>query len=73
MCPYQLGLTSNCKSTWNDHFDNAVKKKNKRLYFLSQLKRAKVKSKELALFYIRVLDLLLIMLYLHFSTHYRSK
>ena len=28
-----------------------IRKINKRLYFLSQLKRAKVKSKELALFY----------------------
>ena len=41
----------NSKLTWNDHIDDVVKKINKRLYFLSQLKRAKVKPKDLALFY----------------------
>ena len=46
-----LGLTINSKLTWNDHTDDVVKKINKRLYFLSQLKRAKAKSKDLALFY----------------------
>ena len=45
--------TINRKLTWNDHIEDVVRKINKRLYFLSQLKRAKVKSiaKELALFY----------------------
>ncbi len=40
-----LGLTINHKLTWNDHIDDVVKKVNKRLYFLSQLKRAKVNRK----------------------------
>ena len=44
-------VTINSKLTWNDHIDDVVKKINKRLYFLSQLKRAKVKPKDLALFY----------------------
>ena len=46
-----LKLTINRKLTWNDHIDDVVRKINKRLCFLSQLKRAKIKSKELALFY----------------------
>ena len=50
-CIKMLGLTINSKLTWNDHIDDVVKKINKRLYFLSQLKRAKVKPKDLALFY----------------------
>ena len=50
-CIKLLGLTINSKLTWNDHIDDVVKKINKRLYFLSQLKRAKAKLKDLALFY----------------------
>ena len=50
-CIKLLGLTINSKLTWSDHIDDSVKKINKRLYFLSQLKRAKVKPKDLALFY----------------------
>ena len=50
-CIKLLGLTINSKLTWNDHIDDVVKKINKRLYFLSQLKRAKVKLKDLAPFY----------------------
>ena len=50
-CIKLLGLTINSKLTWNDHIDDVVKKINKRLYLLSQLKRAKVKQKDLALFY----------------------
>ena len=37
---------------WNAHVDEIVKKVNKRLYFLRQLKRAQEKSKELVLFYL---------------------
>ena len=37
-CIKLLGLTINSKLTWNDHIDDVVKKINKRLYFLSQLK-----------------------------------
>ena len=45
-----LILTYN-KLTWNHHIDDVVKKVNKRLYFLKQLKRAKVPCKSLATFY----------------------
>ena len=67
-----LGLTINRKLTWNDHIDDVVRKINKRLYFLSQLKRAKVKSKELAVIYTSCFRLSLIVLYMHFITHYHS-
>ena len=50
-CIKLLGLTINSKLTWNDHIDDVVKKINARLYLLSQLKRAKVKPKDLARFY----------------------
>ena len=45
-CCYSVDLK------WNAHVDEIVKKVNKRLYFLRQLKRAQVKSKELVLFYL---------------------
>ena len=38
--------------TWNEHVDNVIKKVNKRIYFLIQLKRAKVPPKDLSLFYV---------------------
>ena len=47
-----LGVTFSVDPKWNAHVDEIVKKVNKRLYFLRQLKRAQVKSKELVLFYI---------------------
>ncbi len=37
-----LGLTINNKLTWNHHIDEVVKKVNKRIYYLKQLKRANV-------------------------------
>ena len=37
--------------TWNAHIEEVIKKANERLYFLVQLKRAKVPLKELVLFY----------------------
>ena len=46
-----LNLNINNKLTWNHHIDDVVKKVNKRLYFLKQLKRAKVPCKNLATFY----------------------
>ena len=52
-----LGVTFSVDLIWNAHVDEIVKKDNKRLYFLRQLKRAQVKSKELVLF-LHVLDLL---------------
>ena len=47
-----LGVTLSVDLKWNAHVDEIVKKVNKRLYFLRQLKRAQVKSKELVLFYL---------------------
>ena len=47
-----LGVTFSVDLKWNAHVDDIVKKVNKRLYFLCQLKRTQVKSKELILFYL---------------------
>ena len=46
-----LGLTINNKLSWKPHIDEVVKKVDKRLYFLKQLKRANVPCKDLATFY----------------------
>jgi len=50
-----IGVTLAKDLKWNDHVDEVIKKVNKRLYFLSQLKRAHVKPKELTTFYITCL------------------
>ena len=47
-----VGLTFDNKLSWNSHIENIVKKASKRLYFLSQLKRAKIPTTDLVLFYI---------------------
>ena len=60
-----LGLDINNKLTRNHHIDDVVKKLNKRLYFLKQLKRAKVWQH----FIPRVLDQLLTMLSRCFIIH----
>lgn len=46
-----LGVTLQQNLKWNIHIDNTIKKASKILYFLSQLKRAKVPSKDLIKFY----------------------
>jgi hypothetical protein len=46
-----LGLTISSDLKWNSHIDNIVKKASKRLYFLRQLKRAKVSTTETMCFY----------------------
>ena len=46
-----LGLTIRNDLKWNDHVYSIVKKTSKRLYFLRQLKRARVSTKEMVLFY----------------------
>ena len=46
-----LGLTISEDLKWNQHVMDICKKVSSRLYFLRQLKRAKVPSKELVLFY----------------------
>lgn len=47
-----LGIPVANDLKWNDHVDEVIKKVNKRLYFLSQRKRVKVKPKDLTTFYI---------------------
>ena len=46
-----LGVTISNNLTWNEHIDQAIKKASKRMYFLLQLKRAKVPRNEIILFY----------------------
>ena len=46
------GLTITNDLKWNSHIRNVCKKVSTRIYFLRQLKRAKVLQKELLLFYI---------------------
>ena len=46
------GVTLSSDIKWNDHVYKVIKKVHKRLHFLSQLKRAQVKSKELTTLYI---------------------
>ena len=45
-----LGVTICNNLTWNDHIDQTIKKASKRMFFLVQLKRAKVSRHELILF-----------------------
>ena len=47
-----LGVTISSDLTWNAHVSEVTKKAAKRLYFLLQLKRARVPQKDLCLFYI---------------------
>ena len=47
-----LGLTIANDLSWNDHVTEITKKASKRLYFLTQLKRAGVLKQDLALFYL---------------------
>ena len=47
-----LGLTIANDLTRNDHVTEITKKASKRLYFLTQLKRAGVPQQDLALFYL---------------------
>lgn len=46
-----LGVTIANNLSWNDHISEVVKKASKRLYFLVQLKRAKLPYNDLVLFY----------------------
>ena len=46
-----LGRTISANLTWNAHIEEVVKKARKRLYFLVQLKRAKLPPTDLILFY----------------------
>ena len=46
-----LGLTINNTLTWNDHVDGLVKKAARKIYFLVQLKRARVRAEDLVAYY----------------------
>ena len=46
-----LGLTINNTLTWNDHVDSLVKKAARKIYFLVQLKRARVPAEDLVAYY----------------------
>ena len=46
-----LGVTISNILTWNEHINEIIKKASKRLYSLSQLKRARVAKQDLVLFY----------------------
>ena len=50
-----LGVTIPNDLKWNDHVEQAIKKANKRLYFLVQLRRAGVGAKSLIKFYFTVI------------------
>ena len=45
-----LGVTISSSLSWNLHIDEVIKKASKRLYFLVQLKRARVPPNDLVLF-----------------------
>ena len=47
-----LGLTISHDLKWNEHVSGLIKKARKRLYFLSQLKRSHLETRELTQFYI---------------------
>ena len=47
-----LGVTIQNNLKWNLHIKDTVKKASKRLYFLKQLKRAKLSTEELVKFYV---------------------
>ena len=45
-----LGVTISSNLTWNDHIVEITKRVSKRLYFLTQLKRARIPPQDLVLF-----------------------
>ena len=46
-----LGVRINSKLSWNDHIANLVAKASRKLYFLAQLKRAKVSTADMVAYY----------------------
>ena len=50
-CAKIFGLTVSSSLKWNDHIYQTIMEARKRLYFLTQLKRAKVATDKLVLFY----------------------
>ena len=51
-CVKLLGLNITSDLKWNHHISEISRKVSKRLYFLKQLKRARVATKDLVIFYI---------------------
>ena len=47
----RLGVTISKNPTWNKHINEIIKKASKHLYFVSQLKKARVAKQDLVLFY----------------------
>jgi hypothetical protein len=56
-CATLLGLSISNDFKWNTHVENVCKKVSSRLYFLRQLKQAKLPSKDLLLFYVTCIRL----------------
>ena len=46
--------------SWNEHVSETVKKASKRLYFLVQLKRARLPCRDLVLFYVTCIRTILV-------------
>ena len=55
-----LGVYFQDNLKWNNHVSETIKKAVKRLYFLTQLKRANVLSSELATFYVACIQSVLL-------------
>lgn len=55
-----LGVTIQNNLKWNQHINNITKKAAKRLYFLTQLKRANVPPKEMVMFYVTCIQSVLL-------------
>ena len=54
-----LGLNISNNLLWNDHISDTIKKANKRIYFLILLKRARVPSNDILIFYCTCVRLVL--------------
>ena len=52
-----LGVTIQNNLKWNLHIKDTIKKASKRLYFLKQLKRAKLSTEELVKFYVTCIQI----------------
>ena len=62
-----LGVTLSSDLTWNDHVNEAIRKANKRLYFLVLLKRAVIINRELLSTFIALLVYLFSNIFRQFS------
>ena len=67
-----LGITISDNLTWNAHINELVKKTNKKLYFLVQLKRARLPPSDLVLFYLSCVRATIDYGVPVYTTHFRS-